>query len=61
MVAVDSIYIHHLCAVLSCMYSYTIIIFVGCCLATKVFIGKFLVTGGVWVNIEQADDERGHH
>ena len=27
-------------------------ILVGCCLATKVFIGKLPATGGVWVIIE---------
>ena len=37
-----------------CMY-----VFVGSCLATKVFKSKLPGTGEGWVIIEQADDERG--
>ena len=33
--------------------------FVGSCLATKIFIGILLATGGGWVIIGLADDERG--
>ena len=34
-------------------------VFVGCSLATKVFIGKLPATIGVWVIIWQACDEMG--
>ena len=41
------------------MYSYACMcVFVGSCLATKVFIANLLATGRGWVIIKLANDER---